>query len=54
MKNLGKEVSTLADGYKEMGSYSVQFNASHLPGGTYIYELKADGFIRSGKMMLLK
>ncbi|MGE5621303.1 MAG: T9SS type A sorting domain-containing protein [archaeon] len=51
---LGKEVAALADGYKEMGSYSVQFNASHLPSGTYIYELRADGFVRSGKMMLLK
>lgn len=51
---LGKEVATLVDGYKEMGSYSVQFNASSLPSGTYIYEIRANDFVKSGKMLLLK
>ncbi|MGE5430827.1 MAG: T9SS type A sorting domain-containing protein [Syntrophomonadaceae bacterium] len=51
---LGKEVATLIDGYKEMGSYSVQFNASSLPSGIYIYEIRTNEFIKSGKMMLLK
>ncbi|MGE5411559.1 MAG: C25 family cysteine peptidase, partial [Clostridiales bacterium] len=51
---LGKEVAVLVDGYKEMGRYSVQFNASDLPSGMYIYEIRANNFIRSGKMMLLK
>ncbi|MGE5402147.1 MAG: T9SS type A sorting domain-containing protein, partial [Ignavibacteriales bacterium] len=51
---LGKEVATLVDGYKEIGSYSVRFNASSLPSGMYIYEIRANNFIRSGKMLLLK
>ncbi|MCU7497445.1 MAG: M6 family metalloprotease domain-containing protein [Ignavibacteria bacterium] len=51
---LGKEVSTLVNGYKEMGKYSVEFNASSLPSGTYIYEIRANDFVKSGKMMLLK
>lgn len=51
---LGKEVAVLVNGYKEMGRYSVQFNASKLPSGTYIYEIRANDFVKSGKMMLLK
>ncbi|HEX2962866.1 MAG TPA: matrixin family metalloprotease [Ignavibacteriales bacterium] len=51
---LGKEVTTLVNEYKEMGRYSVEFNASELPSGTYIYEIRANDFIKSGKMMLLK
>ncbi|MGE5402551.1 MAG: hypothetical protein ACM3S2_19315 [Ignavibacteriales bacterium] len=51
---LGKEVATLVDGYKEMGRYSVQFNAKDIPSGMCIYEIRANNFIRSGKMLLLK
>ncbi|MGE5441245.1 MAG: T9SS type A sorting domain-containing protein, partial [Bacteroidota bacterium] len=51
---LGKEVTTLVNEYKEQGRYSVEFNASNLPSGTYIYELRANDFVKSGKMMLLK
>ncbi|MCU7493005.1 MAG: T9SS type A sorting domain-containing protein [Ignavibacteria bacterium] len=51
---LGKEVTTLVNEYKEQGRYSVEFNASHLPSGTYIYELRANDFVKSGKMLLLK
>ncbi|HEX2866062.1 MAG TPA: T9SS type A sorting domain-containing protein [Ignavibacteriales bacterium] len=51
---LGKEVITLVNEYKEQGRYSVQFNASNLPSGTYIYEIRANDFVKSGKMMLLK
>ncbi|MGE5436948.1 MAG: T9SS type A sorting domain-containing protein [Syntrophothermus sp.] len=51
---LGKEVATLVNGYKEMGRYSVQFNAKDIPSGMYIYEIRANNFIRSGKMLLLK
>lgn len=51
---LGKEVASLVDEYKNEGKYSVQFNASSLPSGMYIYEIRANNFIRSGKMLLLK
>lgn len=51
---LGKEVKTLVNEYKTEGRYSAFFNASGLPSGTYIYEIRADAFVKSGKMMLLK
>lgn len=51
---LGREVTTLVNGYKETGRYSVEFNASSLPSGTYIYAIRASDFVRSGKMLLLK
>jgi hypothetical protein len=51
---LGKEVTTLVNEYKEQGRYSVEFNASRLPSGTYIYEIRTNDFVKSGKMLLLK
>ncbi|HEX2960153.1 MAG TPA: T9SS type A sorting domain-containing protein [Ignavibacteriales bacterium] len=51
---LGKEVATLVKGYLEMGKYSVEFNASNLPSGIYVYEIRANDFVKSGKMMFLK
>lgn len=51
---LGKEISTLVDEYKEAGSYTLQFDASLLPSGVYIYRIQAGEFIYSRKLMLLK
>lgn len=51
---LGKEVATLVNGYEEMGKYSVQFNAYNIPSGIYFYEIRANDFVKSGKMLLLK
>ncbi|HEX2926365.1 MAG: T9SS type A sorting domain-containing protein [Ignavibacteria bacterium] len=51
---LGQEVATLVNEVKETGRYEVEFNASSLPSGTYIYEIRANDFVKSGKMMLLK
>ena len=50
----GKFVSTLISEYHQAGTYSVQFNASGLASGIYIYTMKAGGFIQSAKMLLLK
>ena len=36
---LGREVASLVQGQKEAGSYSVQWNASDLPSGIYLYRL---------------
>lgn len=52
--SLGEKVMILADEYKSAGSYSVDFNASGLPGGIYYYMLKTDSGIITGKMIHLK
>ena len=51
---LGSEVKTLVNEYKEIGRYEVKFDASDLPSGMYIYQLKSGEFISSKKMMLVK
>jgi len=52
---LGREVATLVDEEKPAGSYNVEFDASGLSSGVYIYRLKAgSNFIATKKFMLLK
>jgi len=51
---LGNEVVTLVNEEKPVGSYEVEFSASGLPSGVYFYRLKADSFIETKKMLLLK
>jgi len=50
----GREVRTLVNEKLAAGSYSYDFNASELPSGVYFYQLQADGFIETKKMILLK
>jgi hypothetical protein len=51
---LGQEVATLVDRDLAAGSYSVDFDASELSSGMYIYTIKNGDFEISKKMMLLK
>ena len=51
---LGKEVATLVNEIKPIGSYEVSFDASHLSSGIYFYKLQAGNFIETKKMILLK
>ncbi|MEJ2103639.1 MAG: T9SS type A sorting domain-containing protein [Ignavibacteriaceae bacterium] len=51
---LGKEVATLVNEQKNQGRYSVNFDASHLASGVYIYQLKVKDYVSSKKMLLLK
>ena len=51
---LGTEVATLVNEEKAAGRYEVNFNASALASGVYIYKLQAGSFINSKKMILLK
>jgi len=51
---LGKEVETLVAEEKSKGSYEVTFDASKLASGMYLYQLKADNFISTKKMLVLK
>lgn len=52
--SLGREISTLVNESKPPGSYSVVFNASHLPCGVYYYRLSWEGVRIVKKMVLLK
>jgi hypothetical protein len=51
---LGEEIATLVNEFKEVGVYIVNFNATELNSGIYIYKIEADGFVQSGKMALIK
>ncbi|MFZ2322235.1 MAG: T9SS type A sorting domain-containing protein [Ignavibacteriaceae bacterium] len=51
---LGKEIVTLITEEKSQGKYEVNFNASSLSSGVYIYKLTAGNFTASKKLMLLK
>ena len=51
---LGRKVKELVNTKQEAGRYEVQFNASNLASGVYIYQLNAEKYINSKKMILLK
>ncbi len=51
---LGREVSTIVNQNLTAGSYEVNFDASDLAAGMYIYQIKAGNFVSAKKMMLLK
>jgi hypothetical protein len=51
---LGREVATLVNEYKRAGKHEVEFNASNLPSGVYIYRLQAGDFVQTKKMILMK
>ncbi len=52
---LGKEVSTLVNGFKDQGEYSVDFNkVDNLASGIYFYRLKEGNLVLVKKMILLK
>ena len=51
---LGKEVATLVDEQKAQGRYSVNFDASRLASGVYIYRIQVNDYVSSKKMLLVK
>jgi len=56
---LGREISTLVDGMKEAGSYSVSFDASRVSSGVYFAQIAGQGkngqsFQKMIKMVLMK
>jgi hypothetical protein len=52
--SVGQEVATLIDDVRSAGKYSVNFDASHLASGVYIYRLQAESRIFTKKMLLVK
>jgi hypothetical protein len=51
---LGREVKTLINEQKQAGTYEVQFDASGLASGIYLYRIESGKFIQTKKMILLK
>ena len=51
---LGEVVSTLVKTTQSAGKYEVDFDASALTSGIYIYKLQSDEKIKSNKMLLIK
>ena len=51
---LGKEVTTLVNENKSAGYHKVNFDASKLTSGVYVYTINVNNFIQSKKMLLMK
>jgi hypothetical protein len=51
---LGREVKTLVNEFKQTGNYKVQFDASGLSSGIYLYRIESGEFVQTKKMILLK
>jgi hypothetical protein len=51
---LGREVATLASGFRQPGTHSVTFDATGLTSGAYIYRFTAPGFTATRRMVLVK
>ena len=52
--SLGQEVTLLVNETKQAGNYEVEFNASSLSSGIYIYKITAGKFSGIKKLMVLK
>jgi hypothetical protein len=51
---LGQVVANLVNGYREAGTYNVNWDASRLTSGVYIYRIESNSFNLTKKMTLLK
>ena len=51
---LGREVEVIVNEFLKSGSYSVQFGRDNLPSGVYYYELRAENFSETKRMLLVK
>ena len=51
---LGQRVAILIDETRATGAYTVPFDAGQLPGGVYVYRLRANGYEAAKKLLLLK
>ena len=51
---LGQKVATLVDEMRTAGYHTVQFDASQLSSGVYLYMISTPGYMETRKMMLVK
>lgn len=50
----GKEVRSLINGFLSRGNHEVNFEGTNFPSGIYFYTLKANEYIQTKKMILVK
>lgn len=50
----GQRIAILEDGYQNVGTHSVTFEASRLSSGVYLYRLIAGSVVETRKMVLIK
>ena len=51
---LGQRVAQLVNELKNPGRYEVNFDASNLSSGVYLYRLQTESYIETRQMMLIK
>jgi hypothetical protein len=51
---LGEEVATVVNSFHKANRYEVNFNASGLPSGIYVYKLEAANYTSTRKFVLMK
>ena len=51
---LGREVSILANEFKQAGTNEIQFYASDFASGIYLYRIESGKFVQTKKMILMK
>ncbi|MBU1095047.1 MAG: T9SS type A sorting domain-containing protein [Bacteroidetes bacterium] len=51
---IGQEVVSLVNGFKKAGYHQVNFDASKLASGVYIYQIQSGSFVSAKKMLLMK
>jgi endo-1,4-beta-xylanase len=51
---IGEEVATLFEGNSNAGKHIVNFDGSNLSSGIYLYQLKANNFVQTKKLALIK
>ncbi|MCP5062358.1 MAG: T9SS type A sorting domain-containing protein [Ignavibacteriae bacterium] len=51
---IGEQVAELVNKNMEAGNHNVEFNASELNSGIYVYKIEANGFVQIRKMILVK
>ncbi len=50
----GQKVATLANGFSPAGNHNVIFDGSYFGSGIYLYKFQAEGFRKTGKMLIVK
>lgn len=51
---LGKRVATLVNEEKPAGQHEIRFDAGHLSSRIYFYRIRANGFVKTNKLTLIK